>query len=298
MRFFASLAMASVAVTSALAQESYDLLVNGEPWLSTSTPEYQPRGKDREETYKVFTHLYDFNGENLLTKGSGGLYTHHRGLFIGWMKTAFGDETVDTWHMRGCYQTHVEWLEQRNGETESFQSERIEWRTADDIPFIRETRNIIASQGESGLRIIDFQSTLEAVSQPIQLRGDLQHAGMQIRLANEVSEHEETTSYILPESAVTQENDEVINAWWATCTAEIAGKRYWFTHMTPPDHPTGAPVYSIRAYARFGAFSEHDLEPGTPLELNFRIVASEKELDQAASRALYDVYAAGRSANE
>jgi hypothetical protein len=61
--------------------------------------------------------------------------------------------------------------------------------------------------------------------------------------------------------------------------------------MTPKDHPTGEPVYSIRRYARFGAFFEPDLEEGTPLVLNFRIVLSQSELDQKACEALYKAYA-------
>ena len=289
MRWICFAAVFAVA-TGAVAQDHYDLIVTGDHWLRTETPTYAPRGRDREETYKVFTHVYDFEGDGFLTKGSGGLYTHHRGLFIGWMQTSFGDETVDTWHMRGCYQTHVEWLDQEIGEPASRQVQLVEWRDKDHKPFIRETRTIAAKVGEGGRRVLDFQSRLEAVDRPVTLRGDLQHAGMQIRLANEVSEHSETTEYLLPDSAEVREDDEVVGAWWAGCNADIGGKRYGFVHMTRPDHPTGAPVYSIRPYARFGAFSEHDVTPGSPLELNYRIVVSKEPLTQAECDALFKAY--------
>lgn len=288
-----AIVLAAVAFSfTATTQEYYDLHVTGQPWLRTVTPDYEPRGREREETYKVFTHLYNFDGDALLTKGSGGLYTHHRGLFIGWMDTSFGDQTVDTWHMRGCYQTHLEWLEQEVGESESRQVELIEWRDRSDVPFIRETRTIAARVGEGGLRIVDFQSRLEAVDHPVTLRGDLQHAGMQIRLANEVSDHPETTQYILPDIAEVQEDDEVVGAWWAGCNADIGDNRYGFIHMTRPDHPTGVPVYSIRPYGRFGAFSEHEVEPGEPLVLNYRIVVSDAPMDRPACDALYKAYSA------
>src|SRR5262249_30887883 len=38
---------------------------------------------DREDTYKPYHHVYDPAGTQLLTKGPGGLFTHHRGLFFG-----------------------------------------------------------------------------------------------------------------------------------------------------------------------------------------------------------------------
>ena len=60
--------------------------------------------------------------------------------------------------------------------------------------------------------------------------------------------------------------------------------------MTPQDHPTGVPVYSIRRYARFGAFFESDLAQDKPLTVRFRILVSEAELDQAACQALYEAY--------
>src|SRR5688572_13662958 len=41
----------------------------------------------RAETFKPFTHVFDFAGEKPITKGPGGAFTHHRGMFIGWNKT-------------------------------------------------------------------------------------------------------------------------------------------------------------------------------------------------------------------
>jgi hypothetical protein len=46
----------------------------------TSTPQR------REETYKPYLHVFDAEGRQPITKGPGGLYPHHRGIFIGWMR--------------------------------------------------------------------------------------------------------------------------------------------------------------------------------------------------------------------
>jgi hypothetical protein len=76
--------------------------------------------------------------------------------------------------------------------------------------------------------------------------------------------------------------------------AEVGGKRRHVLHMTPPSNPGGVPVYSIRKYARFGAFFEPDVEQGKPLDLHYRVVWSDTPLDQAACQKLYDAFAKER----
>jgi len=272
--------------SAADAAKPGEVRVSGKLWLATVPSAFSEQ--DREATYKVFTHIYDFEGKEPITKGPGGKYSHHRGLFIGWRATKVGEATYDTWHMTNCRQEHVAWL------PGAVQSQEIRWCGDDGRAFIREVRTISAAPGKDGLRIIDFQSTLTSLSGTVALRGDLQHAGMQVRLANEVSEHEDTTRYILPEGAEELADDKVVGAWWVCCSAVVRGKRYWLVHMTPPDHPTGQPVYSIRRYARFGAFFELDLHEAEPVAFNFRIIVSERELDRDACRELYSEYAVQR----
>ena len=256
------------------------------------TPTYDPStDATKDETYKVYTQVYDFAGASPITKGPGGKYTHHRGLFIGWKDTIVNGTDFDTWHMPNCTQRHIAWLEQKGDAGSASQLEEIHWVDENAKPFIKEFRMIAVKPGENGTRVIDFISTLHSLAGTIQLKGDLQHAGMQIRLANEVSEHEGTTQYILPEGAQELKDDTVVGGWWVTCSAEIGGKRYWIEHMTAPDLLTGIPVYSIRRYARFGSFFEPALEEGKPLVLRFRIVVSESELTKEQSAALYDAYA-------
>jgi hypothetical protein len=292
--FCVALAGASIVLTGGAAHaapDDYrDLHVDGELWLRTITvPLDESSEESRDATYKVYTHVFDFEGEAPITKGHGGKYSHHRGLFIGWKDTLVHGEDYDTWHMSNSFQKHVDWLEAAEGE-QSRQVSEVHWCRPDGAPFIKEIRTIEARKGEGGLRILDFQSVLESLDGAIQLRGDSHHAGMQVRLANEVSEHEETTLYVIPDGAEEIENDEVVGAWWTACSAVVRGQRYWLVHMTPPAHPTGVPVYSIRRYARFGAFFEMDLEEAKPVSLNFRIVVTKTELDRAACQALYEAY--------
>ena len=298
MHRYIAIGLLTLGAASVAAEEAYDLLVDGRPWLRTMIAYDNSSKAAREKTYKVFTHIYDFDGQNFLTKGAGGKYTHHRGLFIGWNKTHVAGQEYDTWHMTDCYQRHVEWLDPKTGSESSRQSEVIEWCELNGEPFIREVRTITAKPGADGMRIIDFSSELTSLKGTIQLRGDLQHAGMQLRLANEVSRHEDSTRYLLPKGAEELHDDEVVGAWWVVCSAVIDGERYWIAHMTSSMHPLGVPVYSIRRYARFGAFFEPDLEEGVPLRLSFRVVVSDREIDARKAQALYVEYTAAHPSTD
>ena len=43
------------------------------------------------ETYKPYLHVFNVDGTTPITKGPGGLFTHHRGIFIGWNKIQFNN---------------------------------------------------------------------------------------------------------------------------------------------------------------------------------------------------------------
>ncbi len=280
-------------------EHGLDVQIDGRTWVRTVTTPFDP--ENPELTYKVYTHLYDFEGAFPITKGAGGRYSHHRGLFIGWNHTLVGERTVDTWHMRAgregalrdalAQQELVEWVATEADADRATHTARIQWRADDLAPFIEEERTITVFPGEDGMRVVDFVSELTTLAGPIRLRGDAHHAGMQVRMSNEVVDTEDDTEYIMPEGAEELDNDIVDNAWWLCGSMVVGGKRYWVLHLTAPDLVTGQPHYSTRAYGRFGAFFEPDLTPDAPLRLAFRVIWSESPLDQARCEALYQQYA-------
>ena len=71
----------------------------------TSTPE------NNFNTAKVFAHVVAPDGKTTLTKGSDGLYPHHRGIFIGWNKLKQGGKSHDLWHVRNTAQLHEKFLQ-------------------------------------------------------------------------------------------------------------------------------------------------------------------------------------------
>jgi hypothetical protein len=291
MRFMGVVLLALGAAVASAEDRTIGLRINDVTWAEMVVTPYDDASKEsREQTYKVYTHLMDFAGKEPITKGAGGQFTHHRGLFIGWRVTTVGDKKFDTWHMTDCYQQYA-------GENTSSADSKhaafpflVEWRGNDGTKILDEQRTIEAQPGPGGSRVFDFTSVLTAPEADVTLRGDSHHAGMQVRLANEVNEHQKDTVYILPEGAKRLENDEVSDAWWAVCNAKIGGKAYWVMHMTPPNNPGGIKHYSIRPYARFGAFFEPDVKKGESLTLTYRIVVSEQEIDAAKAAALYENY--------
>src|SRR5215213_7443546 len=61
--------------------DGYRELLFGDKPIYRYVNKYDPA--DRENTLKPFHHLYGLHGEGYITKGPGGLYTHHRGIFLG-----------------------------------------------------------------------------------------------------------------------------------------------------------------------------------------------------------------------
>ena len=49
------------------------------------------------ETYKPYLRIVDPANGQPITKGPGGTYTHHRGIFFGWMRIGFGQQKLDLW---------------------------------------------------------------------------------------------------------------------------------------------------------------------------------------------------------
>src|SRR6185369_14605373 len=62
----------------------------------------------RELTYKTYHHVYGPGTKTIITKGPGGLYPHHRGLYVAWNKTGYDGTESDFWHgSKGNHQRHI-----------------------------------------------------------------------------------------------------------------------------------------------------------------------------------------------
>lgn len=271
-----------------LAIGSDPVLVYVRPELDESSPEA------REQTYKPFHHLYAIDGRRL-SKGPGGLFTHHRGLFFGFNRVSYGDgKQADVWHARGkAFQSHEETLSRVAGPVLGRHFVRIDWHGQEGEVFARETREVTAFATGEG-RLIEFASRVEAVGGPVMLDGDPQHAGVHFRADNQVAEETKgQTYYLRPDGRgglgetrnwEPKTGEGPVNLPWNAMSIVIDGDRYSVCYLDHPENPKEA-RYSERDYGRFGSYFEYELTRDRPLEIRYRLWLQQGEmtLDQASA---------------
>src|SRR5678815_3798886 len=183
-----------------------DVLFDGKTVLRHMN-EWEPAR--RELTFKPYTHVFDFDGKEPITKGPGGDFTHHRGLFIGWNKTILDGVSYDFWHCNKVIRKHVKYLtDQEKADANSATMVTVtDWPAPDEKIVVRETQTITATKPSEGKLQLDVSFKLEAPSGPVKLEGDVQHAGFHFRAAQEVFKRQKESAYILPEGAVKKGGD-------------------------------------------------------------------------------------------
>ncbi len=253
------------------------------------------------DTFKVFHHVFGPGSDKIITKGPGGLYTHHRGLFVGWNKTSFENQTLDFWHCRkGEHLRHARFIEMKGDTEHGTMTSEIHWVDRQGRPVIVETRTVAARKhGETGGWQIDWNTVLVSKRGEIKLDGDRQHAGFQFRAAQAVAEAK-NARYIRPNGFPEQpeafqvsdgkEPNKHVDLGWLAMTFEIDGTRFNVEYFEDPavPHPSR---YSERPYGRFGAFFKTKFDTDSPLKMRYRLIISRGKTQQRqAIRKRYDTF--------
>lgn len=250
----------------------------------------------REETYKVFHHLFDPAGEVLLTKGPGGQYTHHRGLFYGFNKVTYGDgRRVDIWHCSNAHQAHEAVLAAEAGAVLGRHTLAVSWNGPDGV-FARETRELAVYRLD-GAPLVEFASRLETAGGPITLDGDPQHAGFHFRASNEVASSTKGQTYYLRPTGADKPgatrnwpgNKDHVNLPWNAMSFVVGGARYTAVYLDHPDNPKEA-RYSERDYGRFGSYFEYTVDKDRPLVVRYRVYLVRGELTVDQGEALHQAF--------
>lgn len=261
------------------------------------------------ETYKVYHHVFGPGSDQIITKGPGGLYTHHRGLYVGWNKTSTSEGgNYDFWHCtKGAHLKHVRFVKQEAGADQATMTAEINWNDADGKPVIVELRTVkvtveAGSESSPPTWVIDWSTVLTSKRGEIQLSGDRQHAGFQFRAAQPVADSK-SARYIRPEGFPQQvEAFQVgdkgdppahINLNWLAMTFPLEGQQYTAEYFEAPGQPRPS-LYSERPYGRFGAFYKAQVTEEKPLEMQYRVRISAGETpSQESIQQRYDDYTAG-----
>jgi len=254
-----------------------DILRDGKPVLRYMHARDESSDTAKHNTYKVYHHVFDPSGKEPITKGPGGKYTHHRGLFLGFSKLRSHGKTSDLWHMKNSLQLHKKFARKKDTSDQAVLSSVIHW-TIPEATLVEETRTVTVHEEEDSHLLVDFVSELKAVGSDATFSGDPEHAGMQYRPANRVAENK-SAKYVFPskDTNVREERDLP----WAALTYRLGDAIYTVQHMNHPENPQGTRYSAYRDYGRFGAYPEFELEEGKTRALRYRIRVT---LGEAPSR--------------
>ncbi len=278
-----------------------DLLYNGHPVLRYMHAAFDDSTKEkREQTFKVYHHLFAPAGE-LITKGPGGLYTHHRGLFYGFKATygAGKGVTADTWHCppppnkMEAHLAHEKTLASEAGPLLGRHRVQIGWHGTGKERFAVEERELTVYAVPHG-RLVEFASKLTPVKGAVKVDGDPQHAGFHFRASNEVADTTKgETYYLRPDGkdkpGATRNWDPKtkqgpVNLPWDAMSFVVGGKRYTAAYLDRPANPKEARS-SERDYGRLGSYFVAEATEKKPLLVDYRLWLQEGEMTGAGVAA-------------
>ena len=218
-------------------------------------------------------------GKAPITKGPGGQYTHHRGIFIGWSKLGFNGKSYDRWHMKDGAIVHQKFHEHKTrGNTASITSV-TQWNDGGKKPILDEERTMTVWTPEEGWArvVIFFKSKLTATYGDVALKGDPEHAGIQYRPADEVNRKK--TRYLFPKEEITAGNvKKHKDLAWIAETCWLGDKAHSVVQLNHPGNPKGTVHSAYRDYGRFGSFFEKDIKKGETLTVNYAFAIVDGEL--------------------
>ncbi len=271
-----------------------DLVFGGRPVLRCMHAFDDPQPGGSEPTSKVFHHVFGPEGKDFITKGAGGRYPHHRGLFIGFSKLAYdGGKRGDWWHTKNVTQVHQEFLQKAAGPVLARSVARIHWNDPEGKPVLVEERTVTAfRQPEPTLALVFHRSKLAAVRSDVTLDGDPEHAGMQYRPHNDVAGNKSAT-YLFPRPEVTSGNvKNEADLPWAALQYQLGDETYCVQHMNHPANPKDTRYSAYRDYGRFGAFAKATIAKGESLVLRYRVwVVDGEMLPRERLQAQYEAFA-------
>lgn len=237
---------------------------------------YDRSTPDRQNTtYKPYLHVFDAEGKAPITKGPGGEYTHHRGIFIGWNKIAFNGKSYDRWHMKGGEQVHQSFAKREANADQATFTSVVNWNDEQGRPILVENRTLTFRRAPApAYALIDFESVLRATAGDVALGGDPEHAGIHFRPADEVDRAK--TAYLYAGDKV--DPHKATDLAWIGETFALNGKTYGVVEMNHPDNPAGTRVSAYRNYGRFGMFPTATLKAGESRAFRYRFLVGEGAL--------------------
>jgi len=233
----------------------------------------KPHDPERHQTTsKVFHHVFAPDGR-LLTKGTGGLYDHHRGLFLGWNQARWQGDHHDWWHCKRESQRFRRFLGPADDPlAPEWQVAAIEWYTAEGTIALDETRAIRARALGEDTTALDLMVDLRPRRGTLRLAGDPQHAGQQFRALQAFAPDDAVkVRYVRPATAAGHGNDVWNGCRWIAAVLPLTDGPVTVLRLEGARNP-GPTTWSTRAYGRFGATFTHEIAAGDSLTARWTYV--------------------------
>jgi len=270
---------------------------------------YTPYDGSSEEgielSKKPFHHVFDPDGSQLITKGLGGKYPHHRGLFFAYNRIDTEGGPYDIWGgSHGDYQEHVKVVREMAGPVMGGHVVEIKWVNRHGVTLGVEKRRVVVFRSPTDEMLIEFTTTLEEGDKPVGMySSNSHHGGVQFRAAQYVAEHEKETRYLRPAAWSHLPTDEQINTDkkkggyvhkdlpWNALQYKLGDRAYTVAYLTDPANP-GDADFSERLYGRFGEYMPWDLRADHPLNLGYRWwITANKDTSREDVQLKYEDYA-------
>lgn len=283
-----SVAAAEKGLRSTATPEHVDFSLDGKLVARFMTAHDVSTPERHTDTYKPYLHVFSPTDGTRLTKGPGGQFPHHRGIFVGYNKIDVGGKKYDLWHMSKGDQV----VKKSDGIDVDGRSEHtvdIEWEETPGKPLLSEQRKFILSPGTKPFYLaIEMWSTIKPVAGEATLDGDPEHAGAQFRPSEKIDAAK--TEYLFPGEKIDAHKDKDLP--WAAEIFTVEGKTFTVAILNHPDNPKDTRYSAYRNYGRFGAFPVLEATAEKPAKLHYKWVVAEGEVrDPALFQAEWNKFA-------
>ncbi len=244
------------------------LVYNAGPQLKPGAPE------DRRRCCYIFP-VHTPAGVSMLDDFPKDHY-HHRGLFWGWPEVETAAGKSDIWMIKGIEPRFVRRI-QMAGPTLEVENG---WYTGAKR-IVRETVRIDAKPSNRESRTFTVTLTLEALGEPVTLRGSHEKGKSYGGFSARFAERDATT--LSSADGPVAKDEDLIPHRWAQLQAVYGGRKATL-RITPGAGDSGAPYqWCLRQYGFVGAsfpgrtneVQSYTLQPGVPLRLQFSVTVSD-----------------------
>ena len=254
--------------------------------------------------------LYDTEGRLVTNPGMVGKEgkivgsePHHRGIFIGWQRVQSDLGVANLWSIGGgARMTLVDLPELSTTSDSATIVARVEWRaatkdaTGSDLLLVETRRMRISRSAADEVATVDASFRLTPV-RDLRLDGDVQHAGIHLRVSHVVAEQPKLTSYLwAPDVPAVPGKVVSPQLKWGEFLFPLHGRWYSAMQMNAPANPVEE--FSTREYGRFGFFFKKDLKKDATLDVRYRFVVRYADTPAQDPQRSPDQAANARAASE